>query len=167
MPETLRTAAAVAAMLEGLALEHGVTHFSAPLSSQARECAGIRAIDHSTLDQWRDDTTRPPLPSNRPARGSAPEYPGGFSRSLRYGLSQWPMAAPGYCCVPRRGPEESRRDCRWRVTRGGLQGVVRGCAPAMPARKCRLYYISARPCATILSEKSPERGLISRFSWRS
>ena len=56
-------------LLEGLVLERGATRFSPAPSPQARERArerasslarraGIRSIDHATLQQWRDDTTQ-------------------------------------------------------------------------------------------------------------
>jgi len=56
-------------LLEGLTLERGATRFATAPSPQARECArerastlarraGIRLIDRTTLEQWRDDTAR-------------------------------------------------------------------------------------------------------------
>ncbi|HSX78873.1 MAG TPA: rhodanese-like domain-containing protein, partial [Candidatus Saccharimonadia bacterium] len=56
-------------LLEGLVLERGATRFAPAPSPQARERArerasslarraGIRSIDHATLQQWRDDTTQ-------------------------------------------------------------------------------------------------------------
>src|SRR5262249_14625486 len=56
-------------LLEGLVLERGATRFATAPSPQARQRArqrastlarraGIRSIDRTTLEQWRDDTTQ-------------------------------------------------------------------------------------------------------------